>query len=431
VTRLLHTADTHVGYRQYHSPARRRDFLEAFGTVVDDAVAAEVDAVVHAGDLFHDRRPELRDLLGVLDHLRRLTDAGIPFLAVVGNHEATRGGQWLDLFGRLGLAERLTDEPRRVGEVALYGLDHVPPARRDELEYEFAPHGAERAVLVAHGLFTPFAHADWETETVLAASSVGFDAVLLGDNHAPGTEHVDGVPVSYAGSTERVSAAERDPRGYSLVSVDDGVEIRRRTLDTRRFVFVDVELAAGEGVERVRERVREHDPTDAVVVVTVTGEGEPVAPARVEEAALDDGALIARVTDRREFEDPAEAETVSFADPDEAVRERIEGMGLSAAARALDETIRDGGVADSNVRREAERLVRERLETGDLPAPGAAAGGGDASGDGTDEAGPETAAGDGQGSTATADDPGHDDGDGERGADGETTDGQLSVEEYL
>ena len=100
MTRVIHTGDTHIGYAQYHSPVRRQDFLDAFDAVVDDAIDDDVDAVVHAGDLFHDRRPALSDLMGTIRVLRRLADAAIPFLAVVGNHEAARGGQWPDLFER-------------------------------------------------------------------------------------------------------------------------------------------------------------------------------------------------------------------------------------------------------------------------------------------------------------------------------------------
>ena len=66
MTRVLHTGDTHIGYQQYHSPERRADFLSAFETVIDDAVEMDVDAVVHAGDLFHDRRPDLPELMGTL-----------------------------------------------------------------------------------------------------------------------------------------------------------------------------------------------------------------------------------------------------------------------------------------------------------------------------------------------------------------------------
>jgi DNA repair exonuclease SbcCD nuclease subunit len=363
MTRVIHTGDTHIGYQQYHSAARRQDFLEAFETVVRDAVSLEVDAVVHAGDLFHDRRPDLRDILGTLSALRELDDAGIPFLAVVGNHEATRGGQWLDLFERLGLARRLGPSPTVVGETAFYGLDHVPRSRREDLEYDFDPHDADFAALVSHGLFTPFAHADWDTETVLDRSSVAFDAMLLGDNHAPDTAQVDGTWVTYCGSTERASASERDARGYNIVEFDEGVDIRRRSLETRPFVFVSVALGPGEGGERVREQVRQHDLSDAVVVVEITGEGDPVTPASVEELALENGALVARVTDRRELETASTVE-VSFADPDAAVRDRVTDLGLSSAALDVDETVRDDAVADSNVRETVRRRVADRLEEG-------------------------------------------------------------------
>ncbi|MFC6729747.1 metallophosphoesterase, partial [Natronoarchaeum mannanilyticum] len=224
MTRVIHTGDTHIGYRQYHSPERRRDFLAAFERVVDDAVEADVDAVVHAGDLFHDRRPELLDLQGTVSALRDLADAGIPFLAVVGNHETKRDGQWLDLFEDLGLATRLGASPEIIGETAFYGLDFVPESRRDDLDYEFEPTDADHRALVSHGLFEPFAHADWDTEEVLAEATVDFDAVLLGDNHAPGKREVEDAWVTYCGSTERASADERDDRGYNIVRFGDAAD---------------------------------------------------------------------------------------------------------------------------------------------------------------------------------------------------------------
>ena len=375
MTRVIHTGDTHIGYSQYHSPVRRQDFLDAFEAVVDDAVGDGVDAVVHAGDLFHDRRPDLQDLMGTISVLRRLNDAGIPFLAVVGNHESTRGGQWLDLFERLGLATRLGDEPVVVGDTAFYGLDHVPVSRRDDLDYAFADHDADYAALVAHGLFEPFGYADWDTETVLTESDIAFDAMLLGDNHTPDTAEVADTWVTYPGSTERASASEREGRGYNLVVFDadaaggdDRVEIRRRALDTRPFVFVSVELREGEGEPRVRERVREHDLAEAVVHVEITGEGDPVTPAAVEEFASDEGALVARVTDRREVDADGEVD-VSFADPEDAVRDRLDEMALSTAARDVERAVREDGVPDANVRETVKRRIEERLdEDGDLGA---------------------------------------------------------------
>lgn len=437
MTRVIHTGDTHLGYRQYHMPERRDDFLAAFQRVVRDAIEEDVDAVVHAGDLFHDRRPDLTDLLGTISTLRDLRAADIPFLAIVGNHEHKRDRQWLELFETLDLATRLGDEPVVVGETAFYGLDHVPQSKRDDLEYEFAEHDAEHAALVAHGLFTPFSHGNWDTETVLERTNLDLDAMLLGDNHIPDTAEVEGTWVTYCGSTERASAAEREPRGYNIVEFDETVSITRRGIDTRRFVFIDLELGEDEGLERVRERIREEDVADAVVVVSIDGEGEEISPAGIEEFAGERGALTARVTDHREIEGTAAEYGVSFADPDDAVNERVRELGLSAAARGIDETVRESKVADANVRDEiesrvadlvnedlealetagtdsgADETMADRLDGGDAPDAEAAEATGVA-----DTADDATAADD----APTADEPASVEADG---------DGQSSMEEYL
>jgi len=367
MTRLLHTGDTHLGYQQYHVPERRADFLDAFRQVIEDAVEADVDAVVHAGDLFHDRRPTLSDILGTIDVLRTLDGAGIPFLAIVGNHEAKRDGQWLDLFESLGLATRLGMEPTIVEDTAVYGLDFVPRSRRSALDYEFEPHDADHATLVAHGLFEPFDLGEWDAREIIEESNVAFDALLFGDNHDPGTKQIEETWLTYCGSTERASADEREDRGYNLITFEDEVTISRRGIDTREFVFVEMDLAEHEGVEAVHERISQHDVDGAVVIVHLDGEGEPIPPARIEEYASDAGALVARVTDHREGSDDGEI-SVSFADPDDAVRERVRELGLSEAARDLDETIRASKVADSNVADEVQSRVAALLEEGDSDA---------------------------------------------------------------
>ncbi|KYH27341.1 DNA double-strand break repair protein Mre11 [Halalkalicoccus paucihalophilus] len=362
MTRVIHTGDTHIGYRQYHSAERRSDFLAAFQRVAADAMEEDVDALVHAGDLFHDRRPDIQDLLGTLDVLRDLDAADVPFLAIVGNHEGTREGQWLDLFSRMGLATRLDSDGIEIGGTTFYGLDHVPVSQRDRLEYDFAPPETEHTALVAHGLFEPFPYADWDTEELLDSASVEFDAMLLGDNHQPDRAELGGTWVTYCGSTERASAAERDDRGYNLVDFAEGeAHISRRGLDTREFVFVDAELAEGEGTERVLERVGQYDLADCVVIVTVEGEGGTVTPAEVESFARERGALIARVNDKREVEESASFD-VSFSDPDTAVRARLNEMGLSGAASEIDETVRASKIADSNVRGAVEERVRSLIE---------------------------------------------------------------------
>lgn len=363
MAQLLHTGDTHIGYEQYHSPQRRADFLQAFEQVVADAIDLDVDAVVHAGDLFQNRRPDLPDIQGAIRTLSRLQEANIPFLAIVGNHEEKRGQQWLDLFAELGLAERLGATPRVVGDMALYGLDYVPPTTRDRLDYSFQPHDAAYAGLVAHGLFEPFSGADWDTAAVLEAASVTFDAMLLGDNHEPGISEVDDTWVTYPGSTERASATEREARGYNLVSTaPSGIRIERRQLDTRRFVFVDVELGPDDGAAMVRERIREYDHTDAVTIITIEGDGESIPPGPLEELAVEDGALIARVNDRREVEAETPDYEVTFADPDEAVRERLRDLGLSTTGREIDRLIRDADIAQTNLRDRVYERIAAAME---------------------------------------------------------------------
>ncbi len=364
MTRVLHTGDTHLGYQQYHLPTRREDFRAAFEQVARDAVSDDVDAVVHAGDLFHDRTPTLSDIMGALSVLRILDDADIPFLAVVGNHESKRERQWLDLFETMGLATRLGSEPVVLGDVAFYGLDFVPRAQRDSYEYTFEPHESEYAVLVSHGLFEPFEHGDWDAREILRESDVTFDAMLLGDDHTPQTKQLEEPSdtwLTYCGSTERASASERGERGYNLVTFEDTVDIRRRGLETREFVFIDITLAEGEGSDVVRQRIGEFDVEEAVVIVTLTGDGEQVMPAGIEEFAEDQGALVTRVNDQRELTEETDID-VSFADPDEAVRNRIEELGLSQIAREIDETIRASKVADSNVADTVERRVASVIE---------------------------------------------------------------------
>lgn len=376
MTQLLHTGDTHIGYRQYHSPVRREDFLAAFQQVATDAIEADVDAVVHAGDLFDDRQPALTDVMGALSVLRTLADAGVPFYGVVGNHESKRNSQWLDLFERLGVATRLGSEPVLVGDTAVYGLDFVPRSQRERLSYEFdaPPPAAEHAVLVSHGLFEPFDHGDWDSRRLVSESPVAFEALLLGDDHTPQTRRLEesGAWLTYCGSTERASASERDDRGYNLVTVGDEIDIRRRGLDTREFVFVDVELAPGEGTGRALDRLREYDLDDAVVIVTVTGDGERVTPAEIETEATDRGALVARVNDRRDREEEAGVD-VSFASPDRAIERRIRDLGLSPAAQRLDETVRTDDIAASNVADTVEERVRDIADDPDPdlfePAP--------------------------------------------------------------
>ena len=396
---LLHTADTHLGYRQYHRPEREADFREAFYEVIEAAIEENVDALVHAGDLFDSSRPGIEALSDALEGLKRLDEADIPFLSIVGNHDGTRDRQWLDVFSSLGLATRLDDEgvtvrggddgdgdggdndsdgnddAGREHRLALYGLDHVERGRRDRLDYAFDREKAiesDATALVAHGLFEPFPNGDWDARAICRQSSVEIDAILAGDDHInretvlPEFETL----LTYPGSTERTAADQREPRGYDLVTVSPagGIDLDFRELSARKFVYVDVEMSEGEGLDRVLDALEaeagESDFEEAVVIVTLSGAGERVASGPIEELGLAREALAVRVNDHREHtEEGREYGEVAFVDPDSAVETRRRTLGLSEHGHEIEGLVRDGeAVPDSNLTDVVEERVHEWLD---------------------------------------------------------------------
>jgi DNA repair protein SbcD/Mre11 len=109
--RLLHTGDWHVG-KTIRGRSRAQEFETAIDNVVEIANAEKVDAVLHAGDLYDQRAaPAEADRL-IFDALLRLHHAGIPVVAIPGNHDApVRFEAFGDLLAEVGT--RLVPKVRR------------------------------------------------------------------------------------------------------------------------------------------------------------------------------------------------------------------------------------------------------------------------------------------------------------------------------
>ncbi|SFM66898.1 metallophosphoesterase family protein [Methanolobus profundi] len=368
--RILHTGDTHLGYRQYHSDVRRKDFLNAFSNVVDDAIDMSVDAVVHAGDLFDSRNPTLDDILDAMGLFSRLKTAGIPLLAIVGNHESKQSTQWLDLYGSLGLVTRLGAEPYRLGDVAIYGIDSVAKTKIPLFDYStFNGKGTDARynLLVMHQLVKPFAFGEWDIKEVIDSIPFDIHAVLLGDNHKYEITKVDDVWVTYAGSTERNSTAEREPRSYNIVTIGkSGIEISKRTISTREFVFIPVALTEGSNaLDDVFSAIKEYDLTDKVAFVELSGDVmSKMDLSEVERFLLSRGALVPGIKDLRTGVDTLADPSlnVSFSDPDDVVKEEIRKMNLTSGGLLLDDIIRDPHVVKTKVGDEAENKLGELLD---------------------------------------------------------------------
>lgn len=103
--RFMHIADVHLGYQQYNLRERFDDFSRVFLYLVEQALARQVDFLLLAGDLFEKRTVDPLAMRVAIEGLRMLRDAGIPVVAVEGNHEKAHYRDqysWVDFLDGLG-----------------------------------------------------------------------------------------------------------------------------------------------------------------------------------------------------------------------------------------------------------------------------------------------------------------------------------------
>jgi DNA repair protein SbcD/Mre11 len=159
--RLVHLADLHLGFRQYHRLTadginqREADVEIAFRRAVDRVIDLRPDIVVIAGDVFHTVRPMNPAIVHAFVQFSRLRAAlpGAVIVMVAGNHDRPRSnetGSILRLFEQLGIVIAI-DEPRRLPfpDRDLFILA-VPDLASPLPPLEPEP-GARYNVLVLHG----------------------------------------------------------------------------------------------------------------------------------------------------------------------------------------------------------------------------------------------------------------------------------------
>lgn len=92
--KILHFADAHIDMANYgrHDPEtglplRVLDFLKSLDAIVDAAISRKVDMVIFAGDAYKDRSPAPTFQREWGKRIMRLSQAKIPTLLLVGNHD--------------------------------------------------------------------------------------------------------------------------------------------------------------------------------------------------------------------------------------------------------------------------------------------------------------------------------------------------------
>jgi DNA repair exonuclease SbcCD nuclease subunit len=246
--RFLHFADCHLGYWQYNHRDRYNDFGRAFIDVIEIAQREKVDFVLLAGDLFHKRSIEALTLNQAMIGLERLKAAGIPCIAVEGNHELAYQNERLGWVEMLAMRQLLVllNPAFDQGKVLLHPYssrkgayyDPVPGVRIYGLRY----YGSSSATALASYAEALAALPEDNTTYTIFVTHAGVEGVLpeqmgglshrqlavlrpyvdylaLGHIHKP--FEFDGW-IYNPGSTENCSISESlwKERGYYLVEID-------------------------------------------------------------------------------------------------------------------------------------------------------------------------------------------------------------------
>ncbi len=222
MTRILCVADLHLGASPglgrapYGPESRLADQERAWLAVCELAIEGQAGLVLFAGDAFHRPRPTPSEILAFRAGLRLLDLAGIPTVAIVGNHDVASA----DLPSALAIfADEIivssAPEVLSVAGVTVCTLPWTPPGRlvaqhgggdRDELHREAASLLVDvaaglraqcpadlPAILAAHwsvsGAALPTGMlADELREVVLPYADLaaqGWDRIVLGHLHRP------------------------------------------------------------------------------------------------------------------------------------------------------------------------------------------------------------------------------------------------------
>lgn len=315
--KVLHLSDIHLGSGFSHgriNPAtglntRLEDFVATLGRCLDRAIAEPVDLVLFGGDAFPDATPPPYIQQAFASQFRRLADAQIPTVLLVGNHDQHaqgQGGASLCIYRTLGVPgfivgdrpethrvqtrqgavqiitlpwltrsalltrpdteglsltdvnQLLGDRLRLVLEAEIRQLDpDIPTILLAHAMIDTAQYGAERFLAVGKGFTIPL--------SLLTRSC--FDYVALGHVHRHQVL-CQQPPVVYPGSIERVDfSEEKEEKGYVLVELERGqTRFEFCPLPVRPFRTIKVDLCQAEDPQtKLLRSLKPDQIQDAVV----------------------------------------------------------------------------------------------------------------------------------------------------------------------
>ncbi|MEA5512618.1 exonuclease SbcCD subunit D [Nodularia sp. UHCC 0506] len=317
--KILHLSDIHIGSGFSHGRmnpvtglnTRLEDFVKTLSRCIDRALEDTVDLVIFGGDAFPDATPPPYVQEAFASQFRRLVDADIPTVLLVGNHDQHSqgtGGASLNIYRTLGVRgfvvgdtvtthsietrhgkvqvitlpwltrstlmtrqeteksslaevnELLTERLKVVLEGEIRRLDpDVPTVLLAHLMADNATLGAERFLAVGKGFTLPLS----------LLTRPCFDYVALGHVHRhQNLNKSNNPPVIYPGSIERVDfSEEKEDKGYVMIELERGsVHWEFCPLPVRTFRTIEVDISQAEDPQAaLMKAIAKHNIEDAVV----------------------------------------------------------------------------------------------------------------------------------------------------------------------
>jgi DNA repair protein SbcD/Mre11 len=277
MTTLLAIGDIHLGRLPAALPdelkARQRELgpETAWSRAVTEAINRKVDAVLLAGDVVERSRDFFVAYGQLKSGVEKLATAGIPVLAVAGNHDThvlPRLASEIDSLHLLGAGGHW--EQHDLGEIGVLGWSFPRPQVRHS-PLDSLPTRKQKRPLIgllhcdrdqSNSPYAPVSSSDLEAAPVAAW--------LLGHIHQP--DRLDGKrPIGYLGSVSALRASETGARGPWLIRIEDNqVKASQIPLAPLRFESMSIDastLQTADGLAElitaaVRERVTELEQSD-------------------------------------------------------------------------------------------------------------------------------------------------------------------------
>ena len=242
--RIVHMADTHLGYRQYNLSVREQDFYDVFNQAIDIALEERADVIIHSGDLFDAPTPPIKALYTLKEALRKI-EGKIEFITVLGEHDVPkrRGMIPQRLFKLHTLGDNYDLDHVEVGGVLFAGISNVRGKYSEHLKEELKKFdalakGYDKSVLILHQAFKKFLPFEGAYQLALDDLPRTANYYALGHIHARQHEKFGKGVLAYAGSTEITGKDEINTwkdrgKGIYLVDLDDEVHLEAINLDIR------------------------------------------------------------------------------------------------------------------------------------------------------------------------------------------------------